>query len=142
LVEFTGVQSSDVGRVWPFVEGMIAEAFAREGRGVTAEDVKEHLERAGWQLWVAHDQNAVHALCLTEILNYPRSKTCRLVVATGHDREDWVDNLKVIEAWAAANGCDLMETWARPGWRRVLKDYRWTHVLLEKKLCPPQSPRP
>jgi hypothetical protein len=134
LVEFTGVQSSDVGRVWPFVEEMIAASFARDGSRLEAADVKEALEKAAWQLWVAHDNARVHALCLTEILVYPRMKTCRVVAATGHDREEWVDYLKVMEAWAAAQGCERMETLARPGWRRVLKDYRWTHVLLEKQL--------
>jgi hypothetical protein len=141
LLDFTGVLSADIGRVWPFVQSLVESVAERSNGRLRADDVRQALDQGKWQLWIAHDNRQAHALCLTEILIYPQMKTCRLVAATGHDRAEWVDYLKIIEAWAAANGCELMETWARPGWRRVLKDYTWTHVQLEKKLCPVQSPK-
>ncbi len=38
------------------------------------------------------------------------------------------------EAFAKANGCTLSITEGRPGWQRVLKDYKLTHVTIEKEL--------
>lgn len=139
-VQFTGVTAEQIPAVWPYVEKLIADALARGEPCFTAEDARGFLERGGWQLWVAHDGKSVRLACCTEILNFPKRKVCALPIVTGQDREDWIGNLQIIETWAAAQGCTLMKVTARPGWRRILKDYRWTHVELEKKLCPPQSP--
>ena len=44
--------------------------------------------------------------------------------------------MPLVEDWDKHKGCTLIETYARPGWSRLLKeqDYKITHYLLEKKL--------
>jgi hypothetical protein len=139
-VQFSGVPSSRLGAVWPYVEKLIAEALKRGEPCFGAEDVRKYLETGGWQLWIAYRGNDVLLACCTEILNYPNRRVCTLPIVTGQDRDEWIEHLNTIETWAAAQGCTLMKVTARPGWRRILKDYRWTHVELEKKLWDRQSP--
>ncbi len=138
--QFKGVAAEQIPAVWPYVEKLIAEALNRGEPCFGPEEAKQFLLTGGWQLWVAYDGGRVLLACCSEILNYPNRKVCTLPIVTGQDRDEWIEHLKTIETWAAAQGCTLMKVTARPGWRRILKDYRWTHVELEKKLCPPQSP--
>ena len=44
--------------------------------------------------------------------------------------------IKHLEKFALDNNCDKMELIARPGWERVLRNFRYkkSHVLLEKSL--------
>jgi hypothetical protein len=55
---------------------------------------------------------------------------------TGHHREKWQHLIKDIEKFANHNDCDKMELIARPGWEKVLRNFRYkkSHVLLEKQL--------
>jgi hypothetical protein len=55
---------------------------------------------------------------------------------TGHHREKWQHLIKHLEKFALDNNCDKMELIARPGWERVLRNFRYkkSHVLLEKQL--------
>jgi hypothetical protein len=48
----------------------------------------------------------------------------------------WVHVMDEIANWAKSEECTHVESWARPGWERVLKQYQFkkTHVLLERKL--------
>ena len=52
---------------------------------------------------------------------------------TGKGRQQWQHLLSVIEDFAEQHGCDQMELIARPGWARILKQYKYkrTHVVLE-----------
>jgi hypothetical protein len=141
-VQFSGVPSSRLGAVWPYVEKLIADALKRGEPCFGPEDVRKYLETGGWQLWIAYRGNDVLLACCTEILNYPNRRVCTLPIVTGQDRDEWIDYLDTIEAWATAQGCSLMKPLARFGWIPSLKrrGYRPVHAEMEKKLCPPQSP--
>jgi hypothetical protein len=75
-------------------------------------------------------------LCITEIIQRPLIKCCHISIMTGHHREKWQHLIKDIEVWAALNNCDKMELIARPGWEKILKNFKYSksHVLLEKPL--------
>ena len=47
-----------------------------------------------------------------------------------------VAGLAAIEAWAREQGCDAVEPFCRPGWKRELRalGYRERHVLMRKAL--------
>ena len=47
-----------------------------------------------------------------------------------------LNKIEVIEKWGKQQGCTHLETYARPGWSRILKqhNYKVTHYLLERKL--------
>jgi hypothetical protein len=79
-------------------------------------------------------QDEILAVCVTEVINYPRKKYARVMILTGKERKKWMDLYREsIEKWAIGIGCDGVESLARKGWEREFKDYDATHVLLEKE---------
>lgn len=88
-------------------------------------------------IWLALDDKKHHAaLALTEIVDYPRIRVCKLLACTGEDASKWIDLLSGIETWAKSNGCGVIQPICRPGWERLLKPhgYTKTHIQLEKTL--------
>lgn len=75
----------------------------------------------------------MRAACLT-LVNKDRLKSVSVTHCAGDGMGDWFHMLGMIEAWAKDIGAERMEVICRPGWERVLKDMRKTHVILEKRL--------
>ena len=98
------------------------------------EDVIDELRSARAQLWhVMRGQN-IQAIVVTVINTHPCAKDCMIWLCAGKDRKDWIHLLAQIEDWAKAHGCDAMIVRGRTGWEKVMKDYKKTHIILEKKL--------
>lgn len=93
-------------------------------------------------LWVAHDGQKAQAVAVTEIVSYPTGLlACGCVLMAGENAKEWLPAMKQeLEAYAAARGCALSEMGGRKGWQRLLPDYQWTGVLLEKNLCSQNRP--
>ena len=77
----------------------------------------------------AFDTNRAQAWCgdrstiVTEILDFPLMRVCRIWLAGGDMAELTTEMLPQVEAWAKANGCTRMEIVGRKGWKRVLPEY-------------------
>tara|TARA_R100000808_G_C2150583_1_gene159373 strand:- start:1264 stop:1758 length:495 start_codon:yes stop_codon:yes gene_type:complete len=105
----------------------------------TTYDVLNDLRAGKAQLWVAGYGDTVDGICVTCINTYPKSKVCLIWLLSGnrggvYSWELINQLLTKIEAWAEAQGCDLMSIEGRPGWERVLPDYKKTKVILERAL--------
>ena len=70
---------------------------------------------------------------ITEVVDYPSLTVCRIWLAGG-DLDELMQAEKSIAVWAKAQGCDAMEINGRMGWKRKLKDYKATSVVLTKDL--------
>lgn len=70
---------------------------------------------------------------ITEVVDYPQMSVCRIWLAGG-DLDELMDAEKSISVWAKSIGCDAMEINGRMGWKRQLKDYKATSVVLTKDL--------
>lgn len=72
---------------------------------------------------------------VTEILDYPLMRVCRIWLASGDMDELVADMLPQVEAWAASNGCRRVEIVGRRGWKRKLPDYcEAPQVVLHKEI--------
>lgn len=129
------LRPEDVAEFWGDIEGMIADASARNSN-YTADDIRKGAIERRYQIWIAIDQGDVRALAVTTVKRYPLRRVCSIMICTGKGREDWLQLLEQIEEWAKNNECAAVEPVARPGWQKVLapKGYRMTHVVLEKEL--------
>ncbi len=130
---FSGVERGQISQAWPAVESLISAAVARSSL-MSAEFVKERLEKGEWQLWVSADK-VITSVTITTLDDYPEGRECCLILCTGKEMANWVGNLSIIEEWAKSKGCVNIKAICRPGWERVLTDYQRTHIVLEKRLA-------
>lgn len=130
------VDPANLPVVWPHVAAEVENIAARSRGRMLASDIREMIETGERVLWVAveQDNGALLGLAMTEIHQYPRRKACRLVACTGRERTKWLNLLGGIEGWAKAEGCDVIESFARKGWSRELPDYFMSHCFLEKDI--------
>ena len=134
-----GVPRWALDRYWPLAEPAIARAVARSDGRYAVADVFAALRAGEMQLWISLAEiddraDAIEAVCVTEIVSYPREKRCGIVFCAGKDRKNWLHHLAGIETWAKAQGCAAFELQGRPGWERALPDWRKTHVILRKRI--------
>ena len=118
---------------WPRVAPLIRSALERgEGSYVEA-DVAMACMGGMWQLWLVERGGEVAALCVSEIVNFPRKKKCLLRYLAG----DWAAieaHIPDIECWAREQGCDVLEGYARKGWVRKMPDWTECYVIMQKEL--------
>ena len=133
---FTGILHTEIDSVWSEVLPWIEQACGRMRGRMRAEHVKEFLENRTMQLWVYRDAHGVAAVCVTEIVNYPLKKYCRIFIGTGRKRREWQHYVGVIEAWAKSMRFDGIESFARIGWWRAFFKsigFQRTHEIIEKE---------
>ena len=95
-------------------------------------DVLNDLRAGKAQLWVAGYGNTIDGICVTCINNYPNTTICLIWLCAGIGREKYTRLIGNIEQWAKAQGCESISLEGRPGWERVLTDYKKTKIMLEK----------
>lgn len=130
---FTGVPVGNIAALWLHVEPMLKPALAQ---GETTGEVLTAIYRQEAQLWCVFENNEAIAAIVTEIVTEDDGrKVCNIWAAGGTGINMWFDFLATIEDWAAENGCAAIGIeHARPGWKRLMKGYKVTHVSLEKEL--------
>ena len=123
-----------VEEVYPLIKDRFDAAVSTSNGRVLPEDVLALLIEGRLQLWVVLDGDKPLAVVIGEITIFPRLKDYRLICCVGEHREKWLHHLETIEDWARSMGCTLGTAVARKGWVRLLKDYKLSHVLLERAL--------
>jgi hypothetical protein len=119
--DVTGVLAGDLDYVWPTVEPILQRALDRSRGEYLAEDLHGYIKRREMQLWIAVNDGEIKAACLTEIVNFPRLKVCRLVIAAGEGMHHWVKlGSDIFKDWAKAQGCEEIRGGGRKGWSRAL----------------------
>lgn len=78
-------------------------------------DVLDALLDGAAQLWMLGESAAV-----SEVVNYPRVKACRVWLAAGN-LDEIREIERQIETWAKSAGCGRLEIIGRKGWLRKLK---------------------
>jgi hypothetical protein len=133
--KWAGVKAAEIPQVWPHVFGMIAGACGRSNGRHTTQSIYQTLLGGTRQLWLVHHEDKIEACFVTEIVIYPLTKRCHIVIGTGRGRGNWQHLANMLEGWAKEQGCDGMESIARKGWARVFGRWGWsmTHVFLEKQ---------
>ena len=131
----SGVPAASVERYWPVVESLIAEALEHSSGRFRLVDVFAALIKQDMQLWVAGDEGgSVHVVAVTEVIDYPSIRIASIFLLAGRGREMWLHHLGTIESWAKDRDCKKLELRGRKGWERVLDDWTFKSITLEKDL--------
>jgi hypothetical protein len=112
---------------------MLEQAAATDGCYPVDHYVR-NLYQGKFQLWAAIEDKTYQAICLTEVLSYPNLRSVNIVAVVGQDHTNWLGFISDIEDAARSVGIDRVEITARPGFKRLLKDYRMTAIVLTKEL--------
>ena len=137
MIEQVLIPTNKVEQVWSFAVKDVADALARSNGYARAEHIKKEILDNKMQLWILWDSETkeYYGVCVTEIIQRPLQRCLNIKIMTGRHRDKWQHLIKHVEEFAWHNNCDLLELVARPGWKKVLKQYGYkeSHVLLEKK---------
>lgn len=135
--EFIPVPSNKVDFIWEKIGRMLEQACETNNGRLPVEALYQNLKNKDMQLWISvSDKHQIECCCVTEIINYPNKKYCQVVIGTGSHFHNWVGFMRRIEDWAKQQGCDGIQSIARKGWGRVLKEQGWqqTHIFIEKEI--------
>ena len=105
MMYVSGIPSSKVKEVWEKCEPYIEMGNNKSKQEMNLEDIYEKLLTADMQLWVVYnDDLEIESVLTTEVVIYPRMKTCRIVTLGGQDLDNWVEQfLDVLEKWESIN---------------------------------------
>jgi hypothetical protein len=130
------VPPEDVGLIWKQIEPLLLKPLEIDGFAYMPKDIFDSILKKKMQLWISWNgkTNVVEAAIVTEIIDYPRLRSCRYFLAGGTNMKSWFNPMKEqIELWAIQNNCQRIELVGRKGWVKWLKDYKQKHIILMKE---------
>ena len=118
---------------WPRVASLVRSALARgEGSYVEA-DVALCCIGGTWKLWLVESEGEVTAICITEIVNFPRRRKCLLRYLAGSTGAI-EPHIPAIEDYARREGCQVFNALTRKGFVRWAPDWSQKYIIMEKEL--------
>ena len=119
-----------VDNVWPQVEEYLRGAAKYTYGRYEVEDIRDYLHHYDWLLWVAFkDDGEVVGTVVTHFIEYPRCRYLACPFVAGKDLDSWkAPMLNQLKRWARDNGCTGLESSARIGWERALKDHDYKAI--------------
>jgi hypothetical protein len=132
--ELACVDPAQVEKIWPHVAHLIRRAMERGGMG-RFDDVERDVLGANAYLWLAIDEGAVLAAAVTQVTQQQDHRLCIIVACGGRDFTRWGYLIEGLEDYARAENCARIEIAGRPGWLRLLPDYRLAKIVIRKDLC-------
>lgn len=119
---------------WERVRSHVDKMCATSRGTYNVSKVLEGLLAQRMQLWLAMRDEKIEAAGISEITTFPLKKIGEFTVA-GESMTEWLEFLPQIEFWAKNLGCKNMRLIGRKGWKKLLKDYHETNIVLEKELA-------
>ena len=128
----TQVPSEDLHIIWDQVEPFIKKALDDTYR---PQDILDGLILNKFQLFISYENKKVESAVITEVVDYPRKRILRYVLAGGNNMSNWLESIqKTIERFAINNHCQAVEVAGRKGWLRKLQGFKQKIYLMSKQL--------
>lgn len=134
MLQLVCVPPAEVWKIWPRIEGLVDKAFAAFDMPIPV-DIREQMRRGTRLLWVAVDTEAkIVGISLTQLFEMRSGKVCKILESAGSQMSECLELMPQIEQYAKREGCSRVIVEGRPGWARMLPDYRTIGVTLEKRI--------
>lgn len=130
LVKTIPVLSTELDEWLPRIEWHLGQ-FCANGQWEPS-DLISRIRNRQSQLWIAANEE-IKAVMLTEV-GTDRLKTVTITHLAGKDRHEWLHLLADIKSWAGEINAKRLKAITRPGWERILTDFKKTHVVLEARI--------
>jgi len=116
--------------VWPNIEQYMSGAAQYTYNRFSTDDIKKDLITKPQQLWIAYDEGEVYGAVVTEIIVYPRMTTLMMHFTGGKKLPRWKQPmLTLLQRFAKDQGCNVIESYGRPGWEKVFKNDGYKEVF-------------
>lgn len=133
-MELNFVALADVDKhreaVLPYIDSFVERAGGR----YDIDDVFFNIKEGCWKLWVVHENLVIRAVLITQFIQYPKVKELQIIMCVGESYEDWYFLVNKMEEYASLSGCKKITAVTRPGWEKIMRGYKKTHVYLERNL--------
>ncbi len=116
------VDISHVHKVWPVVEGFIADALAFAHGDYTVDQVKTLVVLGHWTLLVAVEDNTVHGAATVSFSSRPNDRVA-FITTTGGRFVTSPETFAQLKEMAASMGATYIEAAARESMARMLSRY-------------------
>ena len=85
--------------------------------------VYERVKDARMQCWIAHEDDRITAVFVTQVIKNPKRKilTIPYVGAENGTIDTWIEAIDTFKDFAKEHGCEAVRGWGRKGWEKVLK---------------------
>lgn len=135
MLQLLCIPPADVSKIWAGpVRDLIDAGFASADLPMPA-DIEEQLAAGTRLLWVVvAKESKIVAAMLTQLFEMRSGRVCKMMECGGSRLHEWKSFRSEIERYAKAEGCVRVIVEGRPGWSRVLTDYRVMGVVLEKRI--------
>ena len=120
------VPPDHLGAVWGECAPWIQAAIERNQGDENLTDVLIRLARGEYLLWHSPGKYATVA----QIQRFPRQIVGLVLYCGGKDLEDMRGAFEDAKGWCRANGVQVIRTWGRMGWAKVL-DMKPVGVILQ-----------
>lgn len=98
------------------------------------QDIKRMIRDGKAQCWVSMLDGELEGALVTQVQKFPTGSVCLLWIISGRNMREWIGDLDKIIEWARLVGCTKMRLHGRKGWKKVLKDFEETAVVLERTI--------
>ena len=126
------VPPQDLPEAWPRYRKLLLDVLDRGEKAYSEADILTLLLTGRWGLMVS-ERGTVDAICVFEIVDFPRLRRLLLRYAAG-DGDLMLDAAPWLEKQARAAGCHEVEIYGRKGWERRLPEWDHRGVILRKEL--------
>lgn len=131
------VPPAEVAKLLPFAEPLLKSAITHTGIGDYGE-IRDGILAGNHLLWLAIDpDSAILAAASTQLQSAPIGRVCVITACGGRSIREWLHLVCRIETYAAAEGCEVVRYFGRPGWLRELDGWKQIGVIADKIITNP-----
>ena len=120
----TLVPKEHIHVVWDRIKKYVEKCAKYTYGRYTADDILDGLLTKDQHLWIAFDDKEIHGFWVTEGSVYPQMKALTLHFVGGKGFKVWGEvGFPPLQKFAKELGCDVMESFGRPGWKKMWEGY-------------------
>lgn len=117
MFNIRGIPPALIDHFWKLCEPFVKRSLDKSAGEFTAADLREFCKDRITQLWVVTEGERVVGACVTEVVNYPQKRFCRIIALAGNHLQEWIEPLDIIlYDWAKEQGCNCLHANVRKGY--------------------------
>lgn len=114
--------------IWDEVVPFLNQALEYGQGKFLADDIYHFISDGIMQLWIVFDNYQLRAVGVTEIIPYPRKKSLLICFVSGIKAKQWLSLVDHLCMYAKDHGCDMIETYTRKGFEKLLGKFGFQKV--------------